>query len=156
LWFVAASATATPGMIAIVSTLLISQVIMSGVMPQVILSTVFFTIWGGILAEGEMSALSWLPMILVVVWIQNNGPTPLPPERIAYVPRRHQLPTWFEQLVQATPVSWQQRVSVTHANGDQSLLWSKREDHRSCFQYSAYSPTKSHSTSQAINRKLAI
>jgi hypothetical protein len=41
------------------------------------------------LADGEISALAWMPAIITIICNLGIEPEPLPPEDRKYVPRRH-------------------------------------------------------------------
>jgi hypothetical protein len=60
-----------------------------------------------VLADGEMSALSWIPSAIVLVWEWITRPIPLPPEK--YVPRKHRKRTgsWLWKII---PDPWIKRA----------------------------------------------
>jgi hypothetical protein len=74
-------------MIALLIMPIIIEMITRGVMIQMAGGTVL-TLAVGMLAEGDLCALTWLPFMAMCAWNDGNGLEPLPPERAEYIPRK--------------------------------------------------------------------
>jgi fatty acid desaturase len=77
----------TPGMIALLSMPFIIEMIMRGALVNFVVLGVLLLLWTTV-AEGEISAMAWLPAIIVLTWVYLIDP--LPPEQRKYKPRRYQ------------------------------------------------------------------
>ena len=109
-----------------------------------------------ILADGELSAITWLAPAMVLAWCWCNEPRSLPPEQEEYVPKRKRRTTIGAKLLAHCPRSWKSAWSrmATMAGSHQrqgGVLIGRRCHHR----YDAYSPSKARSTAKKINRSLA-
>jgi hypothetical protein len=119
-------------------------IIMNGKFFKYLLSAILLTT-RAMVAEAELSALLWLPAIVVMSWTYQNGPVPLPPEKGAYVPRRNR-PSTEGLLNQYVPVRWQKQWRASVGPRLQQFvkippLWSKKKDCRSHFKYRSYLPS---------------
>ncbi len=71
-------------MIALLVMPIVIAIIMSGKTLQLIAHTVY-SVSRDVLADGEYSAMTWCPPIMVMIWFWCNRPRPLPPEQEGYV-----------------------------------------------------------------------
>jgi hypothetical protein len=66
---------------------LMVELIMRGRMMEWFASAIHVLVWAFI-AEGEMSAMAWIPPMVILMWNHSCRPGPLPPENREYVPKR--------------------------------------------------------------------
>jgi hypothetical protein len=105
-----------------------------------------------ILADGEMSALAWLPPIIAMILIAAIKPTPMPPEQARYIPKKQRHNTeksgaWFWKN---TP-TWMAGMSDSGVHTLTSIGARKVS-----FSYDKYSWKERRRSGRQVNRKLAI
>jgi hypothetical protein len=111
----------TPGLIAPVTMLCMMEVMMNGKVLEWMTSMMFFMAWA-VVAEGELSALAWLPAMLILALNHAASPEPMSPE---YVPKRHRrtstmdriISWWTQSGIKITPVQTLIRLFSTTTLG---------------------------------------
>mgnify|MGYP002811658787 CR=1 FL=1 len=87
LWLLASNKKTAPGMIMLLVMPIIIKMITRGVIIKLATATVA-TLALGMIAKGDLCALTWLPFMAMCALGHCNRPEPLPPEKAEYIPRK--------------------------------------------------------------------
>ena len=143
-----ASADATPGLMALLAMPLLIELIMKGTKQRGILQGAMLLLWAGV-AESELSALAWLPDLLVLAWMYRDGPTPLPPERI--VPKQGKMGplNWFWRNIPFAKPRWLDNPAAVTRLGIGGISRSRP------FTYQSHSPSTARNAGRQRGRRMA-
>jgi hypothetical protein len=136
-------------MVALLILPIVIEIVTRGVVCRCTIEGGTYILWS-ILADGEMSALAWLPCIIAAILLGAIKPASLPPERREYITKRQRQSTeesggWFWKNIP----TWMSKSDSHQLNavGARKVL---------SFPYDKYSRKKSRESGRRINRKMAI
>jgi hypothetical protein len=136
-------------MIALLLMPIVIEFITRGMVFESLIKGVTLTLWG-VLAEGEMSALSWVPQIIALIWECGTRPTKLPPE---YIPKsnRDRTESWLWKRI---PETW---IRARSSSGPRAVtrLAGRGTSPEKGFSYQSYSPAAQRRAGRKSNRRLA-
>jgi hypothetical protein len=110
IWGLALTAKITPGMIVLLMMPIVIEIITKGAALRVLFAAITYLL-GAILADGEMCALTWIPMITWWILSCHDGPRTMPPKQDEYIPkkRRFEKCNWIMSNI---PISWRTSINT--------------------------------------------
>jgi hypothetical protein len=136
------------------SVLFMMEVIMNQRVFKWVASSTLLTAWA-IIADGELSALTWLPIMVVLLLNHCARPNHLPPEE--YVSKRNRTDTtgWIKRLFPMKQL-WNPQITEGNDISVYNLCTGRACRKSSGFQYQSYHPQQRCAAIRARNRKSAI
>jgi hypothetical protein len=145
---ITAGGNATPGLMALLAMPLLIKSIMRETMQRELLRGAILLLWAG-LAEGELSALAWLPNLLVLAWVYRDGPTPLPPEGRMPKQGKTRPFNWFWKNIPILKPSWLDNPTAVTRLGTGGISRSR------AFAYQSHSPHTARHAGRHRGRRMA-
>jgi hypothetical protein len=144
------SARTSPSTIALLSMPIMIKAIMRGRMFQMLLGTVLSVLWA-LIADSEMCAMTWFPVMIALQWQYCNAPRRLPPERDKGTCKKKRSAI-FSWLTDHCPELWCTAWNTTRLRlpepAGAGMLWQKNCAHR----YQTYSPSRVRKSNRGNNR----